>query len=157
MFKLLIKVYRDLKEFFFDLQDLDDRRKKIWFILATSLSITLVLIIWFIHFNNFVSLNSNQNPTSQSQPVQNESAPGAISEKTSSESFLSIFGRGFKISFKNIGGYFESLINNVAEQLKRWEDFSKNLLSKTNDFSSQGAQLNFVFKGLEPIPSTPLP
>lgn len=157
MFKLLIKAYRDLKEFFFDLQDLDDRRKKIWFILATSLSITLVLIIWFIHFNNFVSLNSNQNPISQGQSAQDESAPGAISEKTSSESFWSVFGRGFKIFFKNIGGYFESLINNVAEQLKHWEDFSKNLFSKTNDFSSQGAQLNFVFKGLEPIPSTPLP
>jgi len=143
MLKILKIIYKDLKDFFLDLENLDERRKKIWFFVGVSLSMILILIIWFIQFNDLVKvkvISENQKENQATQTIN-----------SSSPSFFSTFSRGLKISFSKIKNFFDDL----KEKWKKGKENLYNIFRKTNNFSIEGNRLNF--SRFEANPVTPLP
>lgn len=151
MFKILKTIHQDLKDFLADLQQADDERKKFWLVVATSLTMVVVIVVWFINFKNLVT----------GQPAKSELTKNNITEnkpqESSNESFWRIFGRGLKISFRATVGFLQGVIENISSRISQGLNFLEKQIKKTNDFSFPGASLNFVLEKDQPIPPTPLP
>lgn len=140
-----VSLYHNVKKFIRDIQRSDEVRRKKWFIGGSIVSVLFILLLWVV----YISIDF---PTIE-PPISEVQKNAQIEEKKTTESMFDVFGRGIK----NISDDLKKQYNTFKESIgKNFSSFKSGVQEK-NTMYIQGARLNFVLDGLDPIPPTPLP
>ena len=119
MFEQLKKTHQRFKKFLRELQRADRHRKKRWLIGTTTVSMIIVIILWFFYIN-FTNLPSI------TQPINNNDDNNI--EKSS-------FFETFKIGLQQIN-------QTSREQIEQTKSFLGDQFKRTNEFILEGEQIN---------------
>lgn len=131
---------KKIGEFIKNIQHSDDRVKKRWLVIFSSIGMAFVIILWVLYLN--VTL-----PPIQTTPISTSTEIVAPIQKESTEenSFFNTLGRGWSLIWDKVKNNLNNLQDSV---LNGWDNF-KNEMERTNN-------LNFE-KPEEPTETAPLP
>ncbi len=142
-----VTFYHNVKKFIRDVQRSDVARRKKWFIGGSFISVLFILILWVIYVNiGFPAVEPSIPAIEKNIQTQTE-------QNSADESMFQIFERGIK----NISNDFKKQYDVFKEHIEKGIGSLRSGLERKNTMYIQGARLNFVLDGLDPIPSTHLP
>ncbi len=149
------------KDFIKNLQEKDEKTKRVYLAIASSVSMIAVIILWVLYLNFTVPTVGQGNTTSTTTTIDYLPHPPG---NAAGNSFLDTLGRGFS----SISDGFTNGVGNITDQIgsfvSRLEKQLRSEFQKTNTFNIQGGSQTNGQPSFEPatttlevIPTTTLP
>ena len=140
------KIVKDIRARLRRLQRTDDKTKKRYLVVSSTIAMILVIGSWFVYLN--LSLPRVDNAESVVTNV------GVLDQdENNNESFIKVFGRGL-VNVKE--GFSEQFIR-FRDSLTEGFIFFNGQIRRAKEFSFQSEELKFTFEEKDPISPTSLP
>lgn len=140
------KIVKDIRARLRRLQRTDDKTKKRYLVVSSTIAMILVIGLWFVYLN--LSLPRVDSAESVVTNV------GVLDQdENNNESFIKVFGRGL-VNVKE--GFSEQFIR-FRDSLTEGFIFFNGQIRRAKEFSFQSEELKFTFEEKDPISPTSLP
>ncbi len=152
------------KDFIKNLQEKDEKTKRVYLAVASSISMIVIVVLWVLYLNFTVPTVEQGKTVSTTTPTTTIDYIPRPAGNAAGNSLLDTLGRGFS----NVSGGFVNGAGNIADQIgsfvSRLEKQLRSEFQKTNTFNIQGGNQTTtpIFTPpatttLEAIPTTTLP
>lgn len=140
------KIVSDIRARLRKLQRTDDKTKKRYLVVASTIAMILVIGLWFVYLN--LSLPRVDRAESVVTDI------GVLSQDgNSNESFIKVLGRGFVNVKEGFSKQFIQFRDSLTESFIFFNDQTR----RVKEFSFQSEELKFTFEEKDPISPTSLP
>jgi hypothetical protein len=152
------------KDFIKKLQEKDEKTKRVYLAVASSVSMIVIVLLWILYLNFTVPMVGQGNATSTAAPTTTIDYIPRPAGNASGNSFLNTLGRGFSNVSDGLVNGVENLTNQIGSFVSRLEEQIRGEFQKTNTFNIQGGTQTITptftppaTTTLETIPTTTLP